>query len=224
MLRKIICILAAFCLGASFCHAQDSISARSAIVIAADSHAVLYEKNVHDRHLIASTTKIMTALVALDELDPESSVSVPSEAARIGGSSMYLHEAEEVTVKELLYGLLLQSGNDAAYTLAYACGGNDAFADLMNEKAAELGLCDTHFANPHGLDDENHYSTAYDLANLAAYALENQEFREICSCLSAKVGERYMKNHNKLLSMYDGTIGIKTGFTKAAGRLSLIHI
>lgn len=202
----------------SFCSAKVDISAHSAIIIAADSREVIYEKNADERHLIASTTKIMTALVALDELDQDAVVSVPHEAVLVGGSSMYLKEGELISVRGLLYGLLLQSGNDAAYTIASACGGTDVFADKMNDKARSLGLLDTHFVNPHGLDDESHYSTAKDVALLAAYALENDDFLSICSCKSTKIGQRYMTNHNKLLSMYEGTIGVKTGFTKAAGR------
>lgn len=131
---------------------------------------------------------------------------------------MYLKPGETVTVEELLYGLMLCSGNDAALALADCCGGLEEFVQAMNDKAAELGMQDTSFANPNGLDDENHYSTARDMAVLAAYAAQNPTFRRICSTRTATVGSRTMTNHNKLLSQVEGCIGMKTGYTKAAGR------
>ena len=131
---------------------------------------------------------------------------------------MYLKPGETVTVEELLYGLMLCSGNDAALALADCCGGLEVFVQAMNDKAAELGMQDTSFANPNGLDDENHYSTARDMAVLAAYAAQNPTFRRICSTRTATVGSRTMTNHNKLLSQLEGCIGMKTGYTKAAGR------
>lgn len=131
---------------------------------------------------------------------------------------MYLKPGETVTVEELLYGLMLCSGNDAALALADCCGGLEEFVQAMNDKAAELGMQDTSFANPNGLDDEDHYSTARDMAVLAAYAAQNPTFRRICSTRTATVGSRTMTNHNKLLSQVEGCIGMKTGYTKAAGR------
>ena len=131
---------------------------------------------------------------------------------------MYLKPGETVTVEELLYGLMLCSGNDAALALADCCGGLEVFVQAMNEKAAALGMKETSFANPNGLDDEDHYSTAYDMALLAAYAAENPTFRRICSTRTATVGGRTMTNHNKLLTQVEGCIGMKTGYTKAAGR------
>jgi len=215
--KRMICVLAVLCLFCGTASAQ-SISAHSAIVIDADTHTVYYEKNADERRLIASTTKIMTALVALDTLAPDRIVTVPAEAVRVGGSSMYLREGEEVSVEALLYGEMLVSGNDAAYTLAAAGGDLDAFVAAMNEKAQEFGLVDTSFANPHGLDDDDNYSTARNMAILASNALKNPVFREICASKNMQIEGRQLKNHNKLLSMYEGTVGVKTGFTKAAGR------
>ena len=131
---------------------------------------------------------------------------------------MYLRAGEKLTLEELLYGLLLCSGNDAALAVTECAGGLEPFVALMNEKAAALGMKDTSFANPNGLDDENHYSTARDMAVLAAYAAEDPTFRRICSTKTATVGGRSMTNHNKLLRQIEGCIGMKTGYTKAAGR------
>ncbi len=217
MIKRILSVLLAVWISVPGVLAAQ-VSADSAILLDADTHTVYFEKNADQRRLIASTTKIMTALVALQELDLDAVVPVPDAATRLGGSSMYLKAGERLTVRELLYGLLLMSGNDAAYTLADACGGVEVFSEKMNALAQKLGLRDTCFANPHGLDDENNYSTARDMAVLAAYALENPEFAKICACPSIKMGQRWMKNHNKLLQMYEGTLGIKTGYTKAAGR------
>lgn len=203
-------------LTAPLCHA-DALSARAAILMDADSAEVLYEKNADEPMLIASTTKIMTALVVLDHacLDDVAEVK-PSHM--VEGSSMYLKPGETVTVEELLYGLLLCSGNDAALCLADHCGGLDQFVAWMNEKAQQLGMDGTIFENPNGLDGENHHSTARDMARLAACAADDPVFRRICSTESVTIGSRTMKNHNRLLRELDGCIGMKTGYTKAAGR------
>ena len=177
----------------------------------------LYAKNVHEKLYPASLTKIMTALVALDRARLNDTITVTA-SHMVEGSSMYLKPGEMVTVEELLYGLMLCSGNDAALALADCCGGLEEFVQAMNDKAAELGMQDTSFANPNGLDDEDHYSTARDMAVLAAYAAQNPTFRRICSTRTATVGSRTMTNHNKLLSQVEGCIGMKTGYTKAAGR------
>ena len=200
------------------CRAEAAqLSAAAAILMDADSGEVLYEKDAGRRMRIASTTKIMTALVVLEHARLTDTVTVTNDHM-VEGSSMYLKPGEVVTVEELLYGLMLCSGNDAALALADCCGGLDAFVQAMNEKAAALGMKDTSFANPNGLDDENHYSTARDMAVLAAYAAENPTFRRICSTKTATVGGRSMTNHNKLLRQIEGCIGMKTGYTKAAGR------
>ena len=181
---------------------------------------VLFEKDADRKSLIASTTKIMTALVVCEQCNVLDRMRIPKEAVGIEGSSMYLQEGEVLTVQELLYGLMLHSGNDAAVALAVYCGGTvEGFVEMMNDKARYLGLSDTHFANPNGLDHPDHYSTARDLAVLAAYAMENCVFARTVSTKTLTVGQRYMKNHNKLLWMVDGADGVKTGFTRAAGRV-----
>ena len=198
----------------------DAISAQKAIVMDAATGRVIYEKNADERSLIASTTKIMTALVVCQQCNVLDRVRIPKEAVGIEGSSMYLKEGEVLTVQELLYGLMLHSGNDAAVALAIYCGGTvEGFAQLMNDKARALGLDNTHFVNPNGLDAPEHYSTARDLAVLAAYAMEDPVFSKTVSTKQIKIGDRYLTNHNKLLWQVEGAEGIKTGFTKAAGRI-----
>ena len=220
MLRRWSCFLLVFAMLLMFlpCQAEAiQLSATAAILMDADSGEILYEKDAGRRMRIASTTKIMTALVALDRARLTDTITVTA-AHMVEGSSMYLKPGETVTVEELLYGLMLCSGNDAALALADCCGGLEEFVQAMNDKAAELGMQDTSFANPNGLDDEDHYSTARDMAVLAAYAAQNPTFRRICSTRTATVGSRTMTNHNKLLSQLEGCIGMKTGYTKAAGR------
>lgn len=196
------------------------ISGHKGILMDADSGIILWEKNAEDRSLIASTTKIMTAIVVLENTLMKEIVTVPRQAVGVEGSSMYLQEGEKLTVEDLLYGLMLSSGNDAAVALAvHVSGSVDAFASKMNEKAKVLGLEHTSFANPHGLDSEENYSTASDLARLASYALRNEEFKTIVSSKSYRCGNRRMTNHNKLLWDYSGAVGVKTGYTKQAGRL-----
>ncbi len=197
-----------------------AVSAKRAYVLDALSGRVLYEKNADERSLIASTTKIMTALIVCEQCNVLDRMRIPKEAVGIEGSSMYLQEGEVLTLQELLYGLMLQSGNDAAVALAIYCGGTvEGFAQLMNDKARNLGLKNTHFENPNGLDSPGHYSTARDLAVLSAYAMENPIFRQTVSTKSLKVGDRYLTNHNKLLWRVEGADGIKTGYTRAAGRI-----
>lgn len=197
-----------------------AVSARKAYVLDAVSGRVLYEKNGTEQSLIASTTKIMTALVVCEQCNVLDRMKIPKEAVGIEGSSMYLQEGEVLTIQELLYGLMLQSGNDAAVALAIYCGGTvEGFAEMMNDKARTLGLTGTHFENPNGLDSPGHYSTAHDLAVLAAYAMENPIFAKTVSTKSLKVGQRYLTNHNKLLWRVEGADGVKTGYTKAAGRI-----
>lgn len=197
-----------------------AISARKAIVLDGLTGRVLYEKNADERSLIASTTKIMTALVVCQQCNVLDRVRIPAEAVGVEGSSMYLKEGEILTVQELLYGLMLHSGNDAAVALAIYCGGTvEGFAELMNDKARSLGLENTHFVNPNGLDAPGHYSTARDLAVLTAYAMTDPVFAQTVSTKQVKCGERCLTNHNKLLWQVEGADGVKTGFTKAAGRI-----
>ena len=198
----------------------DAVSAKRAYVLDAVSGRVLYEKNPEERSLIASTTKIMTALIVCEQCNVLDRMRIPKEAVGIEGSSMYLQEGEVLTLQELLYGLMLSSGNDAAVALAIYCGGTvEGFAELMNDKARNLGLRDTHFENPNGLDSPGHYSTARDLAVLAAYAMENPVFRKTVSTKQLMLGQRSLTNHNKLLWRVEGADGVKTGYTKAAGRI-----
>ena len=209
----------AVCLCRESAGAVDT-NAVAAVLMDATSGRVLYAQNINEPMLIASTTKLMTALVAVevwDDLDRD--VTIKPEWTGIEGSSMYLQPGEIVSVRELLYGLLLQSGNDAALALACIAAGDErSFAVLMNEKAAELGMTNSNFVNASGLNDAQHYSTAYDMALLARACLENKVVAEICATQSAVFGTRVLYNHNKLLNRYEGCIGMKTGYTELAGR------
>ncbi len=193
-------------------------SAASAVLIEQSSGRVLYAQNADEERLIASITKIMTAVVALEHADKDRAYTVTAQDMA-EGSSMYLKPGDVLRLEELLYGLMLVSGNDAALAVAHCVSGElEDFVALMNETARRLGMTHSHFANPNGLDAEGHYASARDMAVLSAYALKNQDFRRIVSTASVTVGERYLANHNKLLRMCEGCIGVKTGFTKAAGR------
>lgn len=200
--------------------ADIQVSAEACVLMEPESGEVIYAKNADRRMRIASTTKIMTALVVLEHCLLEESVEISGEWAAVEGSSMGLRAGEVCSVRELLYGLLLASGNDAATALAcHTAGSVEAFADLMNARAAELGMNGTHFTNPHGLDDEEHYSTALDMAVLAAAALENADLALIVSTEEVRLSpKRYFANHNKLLWQCPGCIGLKTGYTSRAGR------
>lgn len=228
MKKHIAILLAIFCLVPFFAFsvaAAPSVSAKSAVLIEAESGRILYTKNSFCKLPMASTTKIMTALVAIESGDLDRKVKINDAAVGVEGSSIYMAKGEVLTLRQLLYALMLASANDAAAAIAYEVGDSiEVFAELMNQKAAELGLSSTHFTNPHGLHDENHYTTAYDLALIARAALENDIFREICSSKTKTLpmgdgkGTRYLTNHNKLLRYYKGAIGVKTGFTKVSGR------
>lgn len=210
-----------FGLIAVFCLTNvGALSAESAVVMEGATGQILFEKDGESQRLIASTTKIMTGLLVAESGKLDEEVTITSDMVGIEGSSMYLQPGEVFTVEELLYGLMLRSGNDAAVALATAVAGDvDSFVLAMNEKAGELGLASTHFANPHGLDDDGNYATALDLATLTAYALDNQVFRTVVGTKSKTIGQRVLQNHNKMLWRYDGAIGVKTGYTQAAGRL-----
>lgn len=202
-----------------------STSAKAHLLLEASSGVVLAQKNATARLPMASTTKIMTALIAIESLPLDTVIEIPTAAIGVEGSSIYLCEGEVLTLSDLLYALLLESANDAAAAIAITVGGDIAgFAEMMNHRATTLGLTDTHFVNPHGLDDDQHYTTAYDLALITKAALDNPTFRKIVSTQKATIplhgnqGVRLLINHNKLLHMYDGCIGVKTGFTKKTGR------
>lgn len=196
------------------------ISAKQAILMDSKSGEVLFERNADEKGYPASTTKIMTAMVTLDickqiGVGLDQTVTIPKEAAGVEGSSLYLKEGEERTLENLLYGVMLRSGNDGATALAEVMGGNTAhFVDLMNEKAEKLGCTGTHFVNPTGLYDEEHYTTARDLAVITRQAMKNKTFRKI---VGSKSWEEYT-NKNKTVFQYEGATGVKIGFTKMSGR------
>lgn len=203
-----------------------STSASSAILYCADSGEILYEENPNEKRAIASITKIMTAIIALEYASAsDMEVKFTPDMYAIG-SSMYLKDGEIITLTELTKGMMMVSGNDAANAIAISIAGSmEKFAQLMNEKAKQIGMKNTNFVTPSGLDDENHYSTAYDMALLCAYAMDNETFRNIVSQKSITVKYVYPEsktqictNHNKLLSLYEDCVGIKTGFTEKAGR------
>lgn len=200
--------------------AEPAVSAESAVLIDAASGRVLWANRASERALIASTTKIMTGLLIAELTASESLVTITDEAAGMEGSSLYLQAGDTLSAETLLYGMMLHSGNDAAAALAiHTAGSIPAFVDIMNRKAAALGLENTHFSNPHGLDDEDHYSTALDLAKLTAYAMDNTLFRNVVSTKTISCGDRTFVNHNKLLWNYEGAVGVKTGYTRKAGRI-----
>lgn len=202
-----------------------SLSAECACLYLPQKDLVLYGKQANKRHPMASTTKIMTALVVIEETAPYEEVVVSPDAVGIEGSSVYLRAGEHQTVENLLYALLLSSANDAAAALAIYVGGSiEGFAELMNRKAEALALADTHFKNPHGLADPDHYTTAEDLARITAAAMEHPLFRTIVSTKHKVIttddgkGARSLSNHNRLLRSYEDCVGVKTGFTRASGR------
>ena len=203
--------------------AQPDTTAQAAVLMEAESKRVLFSQNPDQPLAMASTTKIMTAMVALAYGDLDDTVTVAERAAGLEGSSMYLKAGEEISLEDLLYGLMLRSGNDAAAAIAiHVAGSEAAFVDLMNGLAYDLGALHTHFENPHGLPAENHVTSAYDLALLTAYAMEDPRFVEIVSARSHVIesseGRRTIANKNKLLKNMEGANGVKTGYTKQAGR------
>ena len=208
----------------SLCSYALSTSAKSVCAIEASSGKIYFAKNENQKMGMASTTKIMTAIVVIENCKLTDKVKIPAEAVGIEGSSIYLKEGEVLSVEELLYALLLESANDASIALAIHCAKSvDEFVSLMNKKAKEIGLTSTSFTNPHGLDDENHYTTASDLAKMASYAMTLPIFSEIVSTYKKAIplgedGTRILINHNKLLRTFEGTIGVKTGFTRKCGR------
>ncbi len=205
--------------------AAEGVSAQACILMEAVTLEPLYEKNAYEKRSMASTTKIMTTLLTLESGDLDTPFEVDSDAIHVEGSSMGLQEGDIVTKRALCYGMLLPSGNDAANAAAVAASGSiEAFAKRMNERAAEIGMSHTCFVTPSGLEGEGHGSSAYDMALLTREALQNADFREICSQKSALVHfgnppyDRTLYNSNKLLGMCEGVIGVKTGFTDEAGR------
>ena len=210
-----------------FPHHTGAVSANSAILIEQESGRILYEKDAHSKKRIASITKIMTALLAVESGKMDEMVKVSNRAVGTEGSSIYLQPNEKIKLEDLVYGLMLRSGNDSAVAIAEHVGGSlEGFVFLMNQKAAEIGMTNTEFANPHGLDDhENHYSTAYDMAILTQYAMNNKTFKEVFGTKIHRAPnpnekwDRVWKNKNKLLTgLYSNSTGGKTGYTKRAKR------
>lgn len=231
MRKKIISVFICVVIGffSDFpCFSADSplnIGAEAAILIGGESNEIIYSKNPHKQLSMASTTKVMTAIVAIEQGNFDEEITVTDEMVRVEGTSSGLLDGDKTDLNTLLYCMMLQSGNDAANAVAFYVGDSQKdFADLMNEKAEKIGMTDTHFSTASGLDADDHYSTAYDMAILTSYALKNPLFKEICSTYKKTVtygNPRYRRtitNHNKLLNSYEGMIGVKTGFTKKSGR------
>ena len=231
MCKKIFCcIICALCLGAAFPERAEAaslsgISAQGFVVMDAATDTVLYEHNAQKIMSMASTTKIMTGLLALERLNPDEIVTIREEMVMVEGTSMGLLPGDALSVRGILTGLLLASGNDAANTLAiHMAGSLPDFALLMNQKAREIGMKNTSFVTPSGLDHDNHYTTACDMALLASYAMKNPTFEDIVSSKKEKVVFQNPSktvtyaNHNRLLSTVDGAVGVKTGFTQKSGR------
>lgn len=203
---------------------EPQINSRAAVVLDRESKRILYSKNANEKRAMASTTKIMTAIVALENSRLEEEITVSKKAAGVGGSRLGLQTGNKISMNDLLYGLMLRSGNDAAAQIAETVGGGyEGFAKLMNKKAQELGLTNTHFVTPHGLDDPEHYTTAYELALLTDYALKNEKFSEIVRCKTKTIlingQQRELYNTNELLGNLNGINGVKTGFTNNARKM-----
>ncbi|RAP30659.1 D-alanyl-D-alanine carboxypeptidase [Brevibacillus laterosporus] len=232
--QRIIGVLVVFLLCVSYLGPQPrawaskapKISAEAAAVIDVESGRILYEKNGNKKMRIASLTKTLTAIVAIEATDIKKVVTVPDKAIGVEGSSIYLKRGEKLTLEELLYGLMLRSGNDAAAAIALQVGGSiEGFATMMNEKAMYIGMNHSNFMNPHGLDNSDmHYSTAVDMVKLSAYALRNPQFQQIVSTKVKSISwegekwDRRLQNKNKMLHLYNGADGVKTGYTKLAKR------
>ena len=225
LLLTVLLLLPFFCIPTDGATAPLALSAKSALLMEADSGRVLWAHGADEPLPMASTTKIMTALVALELAAPDTAIPIPASAVGVEGSSVYLVEGEVRTLEELLYALLLESANDAAAAIAIGLSGSiEDFAKEMNATAVRLGLSSTHFTNPHGLSDEEHYTTAYELALITQAALRIPLIAEIVATRKFSIphptadGVRVLINHNRLLRTYEGCIGVKTGFTKQSGR------
>ncbi|MEG1886590.1 MAG: D-alanyl-D-alanine carboxypeptidase family protein [Oscillospiraceae bacterium] len=226
-LFRILLVLLAVVLAfpATLAQAECSVSAQSAILINAATGTVIYSKNPNAKMPMASTTKIMTGLILAEQETPERQIKVTREMVTVEGSSMGLMPEDTISFEALLAGLLLCSGNDAANTIAMAIGGNlENFAKIMNHRALRLHMDNTNFVTPSGLDHDEHYTTAYDMSLLAREAMSNKLFRNTAGSKAMTVSygnppyKRTLTNHNKLLSLYSGAIGVKTGFTQKSGR------
>ena len=224
-MKKIICFCLTLFILSNMPVGAVSTSAKAAAVINGDTGEVIYAANADEKLPMASTTKIMTALLLCENADLNEEITVTADMLRVEGSSMGLLAGDRVTYHDLLYGMMLASGNDAANVTAISIAGMvEKFAEMMNKKAEELGLKSTRFVTPSGLDADGHYTTARELALLAAYALKNEDFAKAAASESAVLNygnppyRRSLTNHNKMLKLFDGAVGVKTGFTKKSGR------
>ncbi|MCP8968711.1 D-alanyl-D-alanine carboxypeptidase family protein [Ectobacillus ponti] len=221
---SVLCVVLLYITASPHTYAAfGGVSARNAVLMEQESGRVLYAKQEHDSELIASITKIMTALLASESGKMKDTVTITNTMVRTEGSSIYLKPGQKVKLEDLVYGLMLRSGNDAAQSIAEYVGGSmEGFVYMMNEKAQEIGMKDTHFSNPSGLDgDGNHYSSAYDMALLTRYAMNNEQFRQITGTKTyrSESWDYPWRNKHKLVTgMYEYATGGKTGFTKKAGR------
>lgn len=223
MAKKSVLIICAamlvMCMSMGLRGANAETSATSSVAMELSTGTVLDESNPDKRLPMASTTKIMTAIIIIEENDLEEVITVPDEAVGVEGSSIYLKKNEQISVKDLLYGLMLRSGNDSAAALAiHNSGSVEKFVEKMNTKARKIGAENTQFANPSGLPDDNHFTTAKDLCLIARYAMKNPVFKEVVATKNYKGQFRNFVNKNKMLYNYDGANGIKTGYTVKAGR------
>ena len=226
LIKTMTVLVILFTFFANFSYAfEPYITARSAVIYDRKADKILYEKNAHEKRPPASTTKVMTGILTIELSSLNEEVVISKNAASTGGASIYLNQGERFTIKDLVLGTMIRSGNDAAAALAEAVGGSEKFfIELMNKKAVLLGALNTHFENPHGLPDENHYSSAYDLAKITDYALDNPFFASVVKTEKAEIPEknttwkRYIKNTNRLLGKFPGINGVKTGTTNAAGQ------
>lgn len=235
-LSSLVCLFLAiflFIMGSAMINSQTliakadyaSTSAKAMCVMESGSKRILYNKNESSKLPMASTTKIMTAITAIENCDDlDKTFEISPKAVGISGTSIYLRKGEKMSMRDLLYGLMLVSGNDASVAIGeQISGSHQKFVDLMNKTAKKIGAENSHFDNTHGLDSQTHYTTAYDLALITSYALSNDTFRDLVSTKNTKIVNtdgkvRYLKNKNKLLSSLDGCCGVKTGFTDDAGR------
>lgn len=224
-MRALLCMIIIIFIGFFYPvsgQASIDVSGNNALLLEQKTGRVLFEKNAHEKASIASITKIMTAIIAIESGKMDEKATASRKAIYTEGSSIYLEQGEKMTIKDLVYGLMLRSGNDAAIAISEHIGGSEeGFVHLMNEKAKWLGMTNTNFDNPHGLDSDNHYSTAYDMAILMQYAMQNEEFAKISGTTDYLSESRTYswKNKNKLLTQfYEYCTGGKTGYTRKTGR------
>lgn len=219
LLSITLTVFTVFLIGSNLKNISAEASAQSSIAVELSTGKVLFENNSNVKLPMASTTKIMTAIIIIEDCNLNDVITVPDEAIGVEGSSIYLKRQEQISIKDLLYGLMLRSGNDSATALAvYHSGSVAKFAEAMNERAKSIGTKNTNFTNPSGLPDENHFTTANDLCKIACYAMKNDTFKEIVGTVNYNGEYRSFVNKNKMLKKYDGANGIKTGYTVRAGR------